>query len=76
MAAASHTNRGASKAFRSSWEYRLIFAASYPIFLVAEAGARCLPGRADKAAAPVHNRSVFRAAKEAADTCLPYAFLG
>jgi hypothetical protein len=41
---------------------------------LAEAGARCVPRRRPLAASP--RKSIFRAAKECADTSLPYAFLG
>lgn len=59
-----------------TWEYRLIFLASLPLFLVGEVLRRCWFSAGhlhDRARAP---KSIFAAAKEQAATSLPYAFLG
>jgi hypothetical protein len=67
---------GRLRSKRPSWEYRVIFAASYPIFLLSEVVDRAR--RALRLAPPRtrENKSVFAAAKQAADTSLPYAFMG
>jgi hypothetical protein len=69
------TNHSRNKSVRDKWEYRLIFLASYPIFLGFEILDRCLHLGRDPSPGK-QRRSVFAAAREAADTSLPYAFLG
>lgn len=64
-----------TRSVRGNWEYRLIFLASYPIFLVFEIADRVVHlGREASGAGP--RKSIFGAASEAADRSLPYAFLG
>jgi hypothetical protein len=66
-----------AKEVRETWDYRLMFVASFPIFLVAEIFERCATGHSRS---PSKNGdrepSLFRAAKEAAHRSLPYAFMG
>jgi hypothetical protein len=74
MATTGKANFTSSRAARSSWEYRLIFAASFPIFLFTEAASRCVPRR--RSGVQTSRKSIFRAAKQSAETSLPSAFLG
>ncbi|NJO36020.1 MAG: hypothetical protein HC869_26055 [Rhodospirillales bacterium] len=58
-----------------AWEYRVIFLAAYPLFLVCEVIERILH-LGQRTPARQSCKSIFAAAKEAADTSLPYAFRG
>lgn len=58
-------------------DFRLIFGASYLLFLLVAVGRRLLPvHRAEAAAGRRRRRSVFAEAKAAAATYLPFAFMG
>ncbi len=57
-----------------SLEFRLIFAAAFAIFLVAALAERLLPHRWLHQSAA--RKSVLEQAKEAANTCAAYAFMG
>lgn len=57
-----------------SVEFRLIFAASFAIFLVAALVERLLPHRWLNRT--VARKPVLEQAKEAANTCAAYAFMG
>ena len=60
----------APSARRVSWEYKLVFLASYPLFLCGAILSRMsLAGR--QSGAP---RSVFAQARQSAHMALPYAF--
>jgi hypothetical protein len=61
---------------RSTWEYRLIFAACFPIFLAFEVVDRVMQLPRPATPATRSRKSIFASAKEAADTALPYAFMG
>jgi hypothetical protein len=64
-----------STSVRGTWEYRLIFLVSYPIFVVFEIADRVVHlGREVSDARS--RKSVFAAARESANTSLPYAFHG
>jgi hypothetical protein len=57
-----------------SFEYRLLLAASLPIFLVAAIVGRVLPS--GEHAVPGERLSVIGEARAAADTYVPFAFMG
>jgi hypothetical protein len=57
-----------------SFEYRLLMAASLPIFLVAAIVGRVLPS--GEHAVPGERLSVIGEARAAADTYVPFAFMG
>jgi hypothetical protein len=69
-------NHRAAKPVRGTWEYRLIFMASFPVFLVTEIVGRTVRTRRAVASPAGHSKSIFAAARESANTSLPYAFLG
>jgi hypothetical protein len=64
-----------AKSVRGTWEYRLIYLASYPIFLAFEIIDRVVH-LGSTAAQTRPRKSIFASARAAADTSLPYAFLG
>ena len=58
-------------------EYRLLLAVSYPIFLVGAVLGRILPVRRSGGGRRANARlSVFGEARAAADTYVPFAFMG
>ncbi|MBK1696347.1 hypothetical protein CKO21_03715 [Rhodovibrio salinarum] len=57
-----------------SFEYRLLMAVSLPIFLVAAMVGRVLPSGAH--AVPGERLSLLAEARAAADTYVPFAFMG
>lgn len=60
-----------------SIEFRLIFIAAFAVFLVAATVERILPMRwLRKRADRSPRKSIFEQAKEAANTCAAYAFMG
>ena len=58
-----------------SLEFRLIFAVSFVVFLVAAVAGRLLPGQAHKKARQA-SRSVIAEARAAAHTFVPMVFMG
>lgn len=74
--ALDHHRRIPAKAKRKdAWEFRLIFLLSFCAFFVAALLERLTPQhwRAGKTNS---RKSIFRQAKEAASTSIPYAFMG
>jgi hypothetical protein len=60
---------------KGAWQFRLILAASYPIFLSATVAKRLSPQRLmQRSVAP--SKNVFAEARELASNTLPYAFMG
>ena len=58
-------------------EYRFLVAVSYPIFLVGAVLGRLLPTSQRAADVPMDSRlSVFGEARAAAETYVPFAFMG
>jgi hypothetical protein len=72
---AGRAGRGNAEQLGKTWEYRLVFVASYPIFLVCEILESVL-GLRRKASASRPCKSLFARTRDTANTCLPYAFLG
>jgi hypothetical protein len=65
------------KSGNGSIEYRLIFFVSFCFFLIATAFERLLPWRWMQASGDGHRRaSIFSTARNAAETCTTYAFMG
>lgn len=59
------------------WEYRLLMAVGFAVFLLAAVVIRLLPRRLRPAGAPGSERgSVVAAAREAAGASIPFAFMG
>lgn len=69
----SHAKRGR----KDVWEFRLLFAASFLVFFIAALIERLMPsywlGRTGE---PRKSRSILGEAKDAANTYVPYAFMG
>lgn len=57
---------------QEAWEYRLLFAACFPVFLTAAVAARLLPGQRRGR----YRLSILGEARAAANTLIPYAFMG
>jgi hypothetical protein len=76
MAERNRIATGGDKKHRKgdSFEYRLLMAASLPIFLVAAIVGRVLPS--GEHAVPGERLSVIGEARAAADTYVPFAFMG
>jgi hypothetical protein len=58
-----------------SFEYRLLMAVSFTIFLIAAIVSRVLPTR-QRVVPGAQRRSVIDEARAAAETCVPFAFMG
>jgi hypothetical protein len=59
------------------WEARLIFAVTFPVFLLLKALGRLLPAARPFASPPVRTRpSIVAEARIAASTCTAFAFMG
>ena len=70
---------GSSSKHRRSdeMEFRLIFIVSFVFFLIAAAVTRCLPRKWSLVPpGPDGRRSIIREAKMAADSAVPFAFMG
>ncbi|WP_183511907.1 hypothetical protein [Methylobacterium brachythecii] len=66
-----------SRQHAEALQFRLIFAATYPFFLVAALVQRLLPGTSlARPGLPVARRSVFGEAKAMAVSAIPFAFMG
>lgn len=57
-------------------EYRIYFVLAYPLFLVAAALARLMPGSARRNGRSVRNRSIFKEAADMLNGALPWVFSG
>lgn len=73
----TQTNAGLKPKKTETWEFRLIFFASFIVFLAAAILERVLPGSRRGRSAGFHGgKSIIAEAKEAAGTCTAYAFMG
>jgi len=62
---------------QDEWEYRVLMAVGFAVFLLAAVMVRLLPRRWRPAGAPGAQRgSVIAAAREAAGATIPFAFMG
>jgi hypothetical protein len=60
---------------KDTWQFRMILAATYPIFLTAAVAGRLTPQRLMRRDA-TQLKNVFAEARETASNTLPYAFMG
>lgn len=67
---------GARTRSKETWEFRLIFAVCFLMFLIGACFARLLPRRNRAGAAhPLGPKSIFGEAKLAASNSVPFAFM-
>ncbi|AWN44201.1 hypothetical protein U8607_23625 [Methylobacterium durans] len=65
-----------SRLHREALQFRVILAATYPLFLAAAISQRLLPGRGPDRPALGARRSVFGEARAMAVSAIPFAFMG